>query len=258
MDSHSSRAARAAVRIVRAIAAAALAVTCFSSLAHAQTQPPAARSGGENLFPVRQTVFLENVTDLRQLNDIQTDLRNVFPRMKIYGIASQLAITMAGTAEDVDAGKSLIAELDRPARTYRITYTFTEIDNGNRSGAHRYVLIAAAGERTELVEGTKVPVVVAAADKPGAPAQFQYVDVGLKIRATPKSMANGLRLESSVEQSSVAGEKPMGGIQEPTLNQTALNATANLAEGKPQVLGSMDVPGTAKRLEISVTAEAAQ
>jgi type II secretory pathway component GspD/PulD (secretin) len=212
------------------------------------------RDAEQNPFPIRQTVFLQNATQQRDLNDIQTALRNIFPRMKIYGVASQMAITMAGTPEDVADGKSLIAELDRSSKTYRITYTLTEIDNGARGAAQKYVLIAASGERTNFVEGTKVPIVTGETDKADSSSQIQYIDLGLKIRATPVSSADGLRLDTSIEQSSVASEKAANG-PDPTMNQTMLDGTAYLVEGKPRVLGSLDVPGTTKRLEIEVVAE---
>jgi type II secretory pathway component GspD/PulD (secretin) len=87
-------------------------------------------------------------------------------------------------------------------------------------------------------------------------AEVQYVDVGLTIQAMPESSAEGLRLESRIEQSSLAGERATGGAPDPMMKQTVLDTTASLEEGKQQVLGSLDVPGTAKRLEVSVVAEA--
>jgi len=205
---------------------------------------------------VRQTFFLANITEQRELNDVQTDLRNLFPELRVYGVASDRAISLEGTSEDVEAAHTVIAELDRPSKTYRITYSLTEFDNGNRAGEQKDVLIAAAGQKTTFTEGTKVPVMTGMPGKPDAPAQFQYIDVGLKIEALPESSANGLRLKTHVEQSSVAGEKMFGGVQEPTLSQTVLDGTANLTDGKPQALGSLDIPGTTKRLEIAVEAEA--
>jgi type II secretory pathway component GspD/PulD (secretin) len=257
MDSHSSKAACAASTMVRTFAGIALAAM-LAGAAHAQAASQPANSADQKPEPVRQTVFLANATEQRELNDIQTDLRNMFPQMKIYGVDSQLAITLVGTPQQVDAAQKMIAELDRPRKSYRITYTLTELENGNRAGTQKYELIAASGERSSFAMGTKVPILTAALDKPGAPAQFQYIDVGLKIQATPQSSADGLRLETSVERSSVAGEKPLGGAQTPTLNQTNFNATTNLTESKPQVLGSLDVPGTTKRLEIAVMAEPVQ
>lgn len=254
MDSHWSRAASAAGRIVRVFAGLAL-FAILAGVAYAQAQPEQANSTEQKPEPIRKTVFLANTTEQFALNDIQTDLRNVFPRMKIYGVESQRAITLVGAPEEVDAAQRMITELDRPTKTYRLTYTVTVMDNGNRAGEQKYVLIASSGKRTNFVQGTKVPIMTGVPDKPDSASQFQYIDVGLKIRATPASSANGLRLDTTVEQSSVTGEKPFGNVQEPTLSQTALDATANLTEGKPQVLGSVDVPGTTKRLEIAVVAE---
>ncbi len=260
MNTHPGRAARAAKGFVRMFAAIAVAVSFFASFARAQAQPKQPGSAEQDLFPVRQTVFLMHVTEQQELNDIQTDLRNMFPQMKIYGVSSKLAISLAGTAEDVEAAQKVIAQLDRPLKTYRITYTVTEFDNGAPAGTQKYLLIAASGQRTTFVEGTKVPILTATPDKSdsSAAAQIQYVDVGLKIQATPQSSAEGLRLDSKVEQSSVAGERATGGTQSPTMSQTVLDTTSTLAEGKSQVLGSLDVPGTTKRLEIAVVAETAK
>ncbi len=260
MDSLCNGAARAARGILCAITGVALAAVFSIGMAHAQAQPAQASGAEQRPEPVRQTVFLMHVTDVRGMNDIQTDLRNLFPRMKIFGVQSQMAISLDGTQEDVAAAQKVIAELDRPIKTYRITYTLTEIDDGARGATQKYVLIAASGVRTILVQGTKVPLATSTLDKSGSAAstQIQYIDVGLKIQATPASSAEGLRLDTRVEQSSVTGESSVGGTQDPALNQTVLDATSNLAEGKPQVLGSLDVPGTTKRLEIAVVAEAIQ
>lgn len=262
METLCHRAASAAAGIVRTSIVVALAAALFTGTAQAQTPPQqtqaqAAPGAEQNRFPVRQTVFLQHATRQQELNDIQTDLRNLFPRMKVYGVSSQLAISLAGMQEDVDGAQKVIAELDRPIKTYRLTYTLTEFDDGARGATQKYVLTTASGQRTEFMEGTKVPLITALPEKPDSSAggQVQYVDVGLKIRATPESSADGLRLDSRIEQSSVTGERPTGGAQDPTLNQTVLDTTANLAESKPQVLGSLDVPGTAKRLEVTVSAE---
>lgn len=259
MDSLSGKAAVAARRALCALVATAIAVA-FAAAAHAQPEQPKSTTNAaeQERFAARETVFLKYATDSRQLNDIQTDLRNVFPRMKVYGVYTDLAITLVGTQEDVDAAHKMIAELDRPVKTYRLTYTLTEIDNGTRGASEKHVLVAESEEKATLTEGAKVPIVTAAPEKSEASAQFQYIDVGLKIQAEPSSSADGLRLHSHIERSSVSGQQSIAGVQEPILSQTVLDATSNLTEGKPQVLGSLDVPGTAKRLEIAVVAEAVQ
>jgi hypothetical protein len=86
--------------------------------------------------------------------------------------------------------------------------------------------------------------------------QFTYLDVGMNFDATLTAMGNNALLKSSVEQSSVAPEKSdIGGIQEPIVRQSSLKGVALLAPGKPQMLGSMDIPGSTTHLDIEVLME---
>jgi hypothetical protein len=79
----------------------------------------------------------------------------------------------------------------------------------------------------------------------------QYVDVGLSIEAT----IDGSRLRTKVEQSTIADEKSAVGAQDPVIRQGVLEETSTLVEGKPLVLGSFDIPGTARHEEIGVVSE---
>ena len=85
--------------------------------------------------------------------------------------------------------------------------------------------------------------------------QVQYVDVGLSIEASVDGYADGLRLRTKVEQSSLAEEKSGMGAQDPVIRQTVLEGTSTLALGKPLVLGSMDLPGSTRKQDIEVVAE---
>ena len=68
-------------------AASMLALTLSSPSAAAQAQssdsrPPETKPADE----ITQTFFLANATDQRELNDIETDLRNVLNRAHIYRV----------------------------------------------------------------------------------------------------------------------------------------------------------------------------
>jgi hypothetical protein len=54
----------------------------------------------------------------------------------------------------------------------------------------------------------------------------------------------------------VSEEKSGVGPQDPVVRQNVLNGTSTLALGKPLVLGSIEVPGSTRRQEIEVLAEA--
>jgi type II secretory pathway component GspD/PulD (secretin) len=201
-----------------------------------------------------ETVYLTNVTSVNDLNDIQTALRNNFPRCKMYGVAGQNAITVRGTAEDMAAAKKMIAELDRPRKVYRVTYTVTESDGGKRTGAQHFALIVAEGSKSTLRQGDRVPLVTGMTSQSAnssPSSQFQYIDVGLNIDAS----IDGVALRSKIEQTAVAEEKSIMGVQEPVIRQTSLDGLSTLQAGKPVVLGSIDIPGTARHEEVEVMAE---
>ena len=61
-----------------------------------------------------QTFYLTNVSQQNDLNDIQTALRNVLPNARVYGVASQNAIVMRGTPDELLLAQKLIDDLDKP------------------------------------------------------------------------------------------------------------------------------------------------
>lgn len=196
---------------------------------------------------VVETLFLNNAYDINELNETQTDLRNMLPKAKIYGIASRGAISIRGAADDIKTAKAILADLDKPKRTYRLTYTLSEFEAGKRSGSQRYSFIAFANQKAEFKQGMRVPI--STGNTEGGGSQVQYVDIGLNIQAT----FDGRQLRTKVEESSLADEKP--GV-DPTIRQIVLEEVAVLAPGKPVSLGSFDHPGSAHTREIEVTAEA--
>ena len=61
-----------------------------------------------------ETFYLHNVTQQSDFTDIQTALRNVFQTAHIFGVASQNAIVMRGSPDELILAKKLINDLDRP------------------------------------------------------------------------------------------------------------------------------------------------
>jgi hypothetical protein len=58
-----------------------------------------------------------------------------------------------------------------------------------------------------------------------------------------------------VEESSLAEEKSGIGAQDPIIRQNTLEEKLPLTQGKPLILGSLDMPGGTRRQEIEVVAE---
>jgi hypothetical protein len=147
----------------------------------------------------------------------------------------------------------MIADLDRPKRVYRLTYTITEMDSGKRIGTQHFSLIALSGGKTILKQGSRVPIVTGTYDvgTPKQNSQVQYQDVGLSIEAT----LDGESLHTKVEQTSPAEERSGVGSQDPIVRQTVLDGTSSLTLGKPLVLGSFDIPGSTRHQDIEVASE---
>ena len=60
-----------------------------------------------------ETFYLTNAWQQNDLNDVQTALRNVLPSAKVYGVASQNAIVMKGTPDELMLAQKLVNDLDK-------------------------------------------------------------------------------------------------------------------------------------------------
>jgi type II secretory pathway component GspD/PulD (secretin) len=255
-----------------------LAVALSASIAFAQTatatdkpapnataakpapESPCARPNTE-LCPER-TIYLNNVSQQNDANEDVTALRNLLPpNDKIYLVASQNAILIRATPEDIALVQKLLNDLDRPKKSYRLTFTVSEKDGAKLVKTEHFAMVLSSGQTTTLKQGSKVPVATgtysAGASTPaGVQTQFTYIDVGMNFDVTLTAMGDNAILKSAVEQSSVAPEKSdIAGVQEPIIRQSSLKGVAILSPGKPQMLGSMDISGSTTRLDIEVLME---
>lgn len=196
-----------------------------------------------------ETFYLTN-TEPHSANEIQTDLRNMLSRARIYYVPSAGALSVQGTDEDLRLARKLITEIDRAAKSYRLTYTFTETSDGKVQSTRRYAMVVTANEKTSLKEGNRIPLVTGMSEKDSS-SQVQYIDVGTNIEAT----LDGPRLRTKVEESSMSTDKSPVVPPDPVIRQNTLEVTATLVEGKPLVLGTIDMPGSTRHLEVSVVSE---
>lgn len=141
-------------------------------------------------------------------------------------------------------------------KTYRLTYTLTETDGGKRVGIQHVAMIVVSGRKTVLKQGNRVPLVTGSVSTSGgAQTQVQYLDIGLNIDASVEESSDGVKLNTAFEQSSIAEEKSGLGTQDPIVRQAKLEGTSILTAGKPLILGSIDIPNSAKRLDVEVVME---
>jgi len=81
-----------------------------------------------------QTFYLTNAWQQNDLNDVQTALRNVLPNAKVYGVASQNAIVMRATPDELLLAQKLINDLDKPRSEVVVDFGVLEVSkNWERS-----------------------------------------------------------------------------------------------------------------------------
>jgi len=238
---------------------AVLALIAHASCAGAQSAPSEAKPSTPVEPPEYRTFYLTN-TAQQDDNDIVTDLRNMLPRARIYCVQTQGAITIRGTADEIQLAQRIIADIDRPAKTYRLTFTFNQTEAGKPSGTRRVSMLVVAGIKGQLKLGSKIPIEVGSPDaqKSSENTEVQYEDIGLDIEAWLDREGDALHLRTRVVESGVADEKSNVGVQDPILRQTLLDSDTALVDGKPMVLGSLDLPGGQRSEEIEVVAQPAR
>jgi hypothetical protein len=206
---------------------------------------------------IYQTLYLTNLTQQNDALELLNDLRNMLPNAKLYLVPSQSAFSIRASAEEIALAQKILADLDKTKKIYRLTYTMTERDGGKTIGVQHFSIIVASGSRTDFKQGSRVPITVGGATSGSSTVnpEVQYLDVGQEVEASLDGYLDGVRLRSKVVQSSIAEDKSGVGTQDPVIRQTTLEGTSTLVQGKPLVLGSLDVPGTTRHQEVEVLSE---
>lgn len=216
----------------------------------------AVAQGAERQPNSYQTFYLKNATSQMAANDIQTALRNLLPGAKIYYALTENALMVSGSAEELTQAQKMLADLDKPQKVYRVTYT---ISDGHGAPRHLAMLVS-PGRRGITKQGTRVPIMTGSYKEGGgdqANTQFQYQDIGLNVDATIEGYGGGMRLISKIEETSVSEQKSSVGIQDPIVDQSVLEAQSAINTAKPVTLGSLNL-GEGKHLDVQVAVEAVE
>jgi type II secretory pathway component GspD/PulD (secretin) len=212
---------------------------------------------------VLKTYYLANVSQDSDAGEIVVAMRNTLePWVKIYLVNSRRTIELYAPPDQQALAQKIIADLDRPQKAYRLTFTLAESDAGKRVGIQHFAVVVVGGQHTVVKQGSKIPVITGTYN-PGSQSaqnQFQYLDIGINFDLTLDDSPNGLRLKAKVEQSSVGNPSEFGNSSgplagEPIFHQSLLEGSSIIVAGKPLTLGSVDVPGSTRHIDIEVVAE---
>jgi hypothetical protein len=231
------------------ILAATFVVAFIGSNAHAQTEPPAAKPAVS-----LRTFYIRNASQGSDVQDIYNALRVQINDPMTFWSSSQSAILMQGSPEQLMLAQKIIEDLDRPKKTYRLTFTVAEMEGTKLIGTQHFAMVAVAGQMTTVKQGSKVPVPTG---PPGTQfTQSTYMDMGMTFEATLQDSANGAILKSRVEDSGFQEDKSGDASGYPVVTRnTSLEGASSLTPGKPLMLGSLDIPGTTRRFDIQVLME---
>jgi hypothetical protein len=211
-----------------------------------------------------RTFYLTNVTQPDQGREVLNAIRNLLcSTVKIYYVDSQKAVVIEAPTTQLALADKLIHDLDRAAKTYRVTYTLTELDAGKTISTQHYSMLLGDGEHSSLKEGNKIPIATgtysngAAVTSPSSEiqTQFTYLDVGMNFDATVAVSGNSVRLKSKVEESSLDQPVTIAGVTEPVVRQSVLDGVSTLTLDKPALLGTIDVPNSTHHIDIAVFVE---
>jgi type II secretory pathway component GspD/PulD (secretin) len=256
---------RTRVRFAAGVFGVALVLILAGPVASGQTAekpasvPQDSSSGHVDLRPYQSFPLTNLGGSQNDANEIVVATRNLLdPSVKLYLVPNQNTMVMRGTPDQLALAQRIIKELDRPKKAYRLTYTITEMEAGKRVGVQHFSMIVTEGQKTVLKQGSKVPIVTGSYSATGnsaAQTQITYLDVGMNFDASLDECANGAKLRTKVEQLSIAEQVSGVGAQDPVIRQSSLEGTSFLTLGKPLVLGSLDISGSTRHLDVEVEME---
>lgn len=202
-----------------------------------------------------RTFYLKYATQPAEMNEIASALRQLLQDARIFVIPSQDAIMVRTTPEDMALTERVLGDLDRPKKAWHLTYTITEMDGDKRVGTQHYSMDLVDGQRTDLKQGSKVPI--SGGQHGDVVTAFTYQDIGITFTATLVSEGPGARLQSDIEQNSVADQSSTADASyHPVITRnSSLRGAYLLTLNKPLVLGAMDIPGSTHHLEIEALIE---
>jgi len=146
-----------------------------------------------------------------------------------------------------------------PSAVYRVEYVVREIEKGKPVNARTYVLMAHSGpkrgaDRAAVRVGSRVPIATGTPKNDGAPAQYQYYDIGMNIDCRLWDTDKGLIVDTTLEMNSVANSEMSSTPSTPVIRRLHLEDATLVVPGNPAVVGSIDDVTADRRYEVEVTA----
>jgi hypothetical protein len=142
------------------------------------------------------------------------------------------------------------ALLAQPATSYRLNFSFHELENGKRLSTRNYSMLLEPNTFVKLNVGSKMPV----PSNAGPNVQYSYIDVGVNLRARIQEQGPDLRLNAEIEMSNLGADKDVQNRPLPQIRQIRAEVDAILAPGRATPVVTLDDPAGPRQYEMEVTA----
>lgn len=184
---------------------------------------------------VTRIFYLQNLTSAQELNEVMTGMRTVTDVRKVFPIASQSAIVVRGTVDQVALAEKILMDLDRPkpevlvdvivmeanrGRTRDIAMTPVSGGKSGLSGSIAFAPKSTAGGTSTSVPLNTIGSLTAgdwSVALPGYLVQALMKDSGTKVLTTPQVRATDgqkatLRLGDRYPYATGSFQAGMGGV----------------------------------------------
>jgi hypothetical protein len=178
-------------------------------------------------------------------------MRKVIASLLLF-IASMITVSVSPIfllGQEASPKKKAFDDTQRPKGDYRVEFTLTELQDGQRSNLRSYTMTLHSFVMSQVRSGSRVPI------STGESKGFEYLDVGHNIdcRVVSEREDGYVVLFSTVEVSNIV---PGGSSQSgnPVLRQLRSQMQGEVQLGKRTLISSIDDPLSTRRFQIEVTA----
>jgi hypothetical protein len=178
-------------------------------------------------------------------------VRKVIVSLLLF-IASLITVSVSPICvlgQESSPEKKAVGDMPRPKGDYKVEFTLTELQDGQRSNLRSYTMTLHSFFVSQVRSGSRVPISY------GGTKGFEYLDVGHNIdcRVVSERDDGYIVLANTVEVSSILPGRSSDSSN-PVLRQLRAQTQSEVQLGKRTLISSLDDPLSTRRFQIEVTA----
>lgn len=168
----------------------------------------------------------------------------------LTGVVLLATPSAAQESKDSKESRPAPARPEKPAATYKLDFTLTELEDSTRVNSRSYSLLLEEDVWGRTRIGTRVPLSM------GEGKGIQYMDVGFSLDARLNQREGDLRLELRLEVNTFVPveQGDTARPREPVLRSMRSELATSIVPGKSTLLTTVDELSSRRRFQVEVTA----